>query len=287
MNETTAATERTDAPTQARTPAGLGRGGRGAHAARARSTGATARPRSTTQLCQRAGRGRARSRRSPTPKRPELLPRPLRPRRRRARRGPHVHLLASEESDAGPTNNWRDPAEMRETLRELFDGSMQGRTMYVVPFSMGPLGSPIAHIGVQLTDSAYVAVEHADHDPHGPGRPRRARRRRRVRARACTRSATRSPTARADVPWPCDAENKYIVHFPETPRDLVLRLGLRRQRAARQEVLRAADRLGDGARRGLDGRAHADPQAHLARGRRRSTSRARSRRPAARRTSRC
>ena len=129
-------------------------------------------------------------------------------------------ICSEREIDAGPTNNWRAPAEMKAELLELYRGAMRGRTMYVVPFSMGPLGSPIAHIGVQLTDSRLRRREHADHDPHGPGRPRRARRRRRVRARACTRSATRSSladgTARPDVPWPCDAENKYIVHFPET-----------------------------------------------------------------------
>ena len=90
-----------------------------------------------------------------------------------------------------------------------------------------------------------------------------------------------------DVPWPTNAETKYIVHYPRDARDLVLRVGLRRQRAARQEVLRAAHRLDHGARRGLDGRAHAHPQAHLARGRTSSTSRARSRARAARRTWRC
>ena len=126
-------------------------------------------------------------------------------------------FICSENRDppSGPTTGG-DPAEMKRTMTEPDRRSMRGRTMYVVPFSMGPLGSAIAHTGVELTDSGIRDGEHEDHDPDGTGRPRGPRKRTESWSRACIRSAPRSEPGEADVPWPCNADTKYIAHFPET-----------------------------------------------------------------------
>jgi len=131
-----------------------------------------------------------------------------------ARTEGRTFISSEREEDAGPTNNWAAPAEMREKMTEIFEGSMRGRTMYVVPFSMGPVGGPLSHIGVQVTDSAYAVASIGIMTRVGDAVTRQIAEGAPWVKTVHSVGAPLEP-GQADVEWPCN-EEKYIVHFPDT-----------------------------------------------------------------------
>ena len=217
------------------------------------------------RLCRRARRRRHvhAARRGQAP---EQLLGALRSRRRRPRRGPHVHLLGSEERRRPDQQLARPRRDARRAAR-----AVHGRDAGPHDVRRAVLDGP-----ARLADRPHRRAahrlrlrrrEHADHDPHGPGAPSTCSATTASSCRACTRSARRSSRRRGRRAVAVQRRQQVHRPLPRDPRDLVVRLGLRRQRAARQEVLRPAHRLGDGPRRRLAGRAHADPQAHEPAGR--------------------